>query len=82
VIVPTHNRADLISEALDSVWAQIYRPIELLVVDDGSTDNTVEVVQKWGRGCDSDAKFTLRYFRQENRGPAAARNHGLGIVQK
>jgi len=77
VIIPTYNRAHLVTDAMDSVWAQTYRPIELIVVDDGSTDNTREVVERWGEEHSGDPQFELRYFYQENRGAPAARNLGL-----
>jgi glycosyltransferase involved in cell wall biosynthesis len=77
VIIPTYNRAHFLVEAMDSVWSQTYRPIELLVVDDGSTDNTAEVVEEWSKKCSSDVGFKLRYFHQENKGAPAARNLGL-----
>lgn len=77
VIVPTYNRASLIVESLDSVWAQTYRPIELLVVDDGSTDNTRELVEEWSRKCAGDDHFRLFYLHQENSGAPTARNLGL-----
>lgn len=76
VIVPTYNRAHLIIETLDSVFAQTYRPIELLIADDGSTDNTVDIVQQWEREYQQDG-FTTRLIMQENRGAPAARNLGL-----
>ena len=79
VIVPTHNRAHLLIGALDSVWAQTYRPIELIVVDDGSTDNTRAAVEAWQSAHCSDDRFTLEYVAQENRGPAVARNRGLTL---
>lgn len=75
VIIPAYNRAGFITIALDSVRAQTYRPIECLVVDDGSDDDTERVAAEWGRK--ADAQFSLRYFRQENQGAAAARNRGL-----
>lgn len=75
VIIPAYNRAGFIAAALDSVLGQTYRPIECLVVDDGSTDDTGRVVAEWGG--ELDAQFSLRCFRQENRGAAAARNRGL-----
>ena len=77
VIIPTYNRASLVTEAMDSVWAQTYRPIELIVVDDGSADNTPVVIEQWGKAHAADEQFELRYFRQENRGAPAARNLGL-----
>lgn len=76
VIVPTYNRADRLPATLDSAWQQTYRPIELIVVDDGSTDDTVETVKRWADARD-DGQFEVRVFQQENRGPSAARNLGL-----
>jgi glycosyltransferase involved in cell wall biosynthesis len=76
VIIPTFNRDRFLKEAVQSVLDQDYfresdttRPFEIIVVDDGSTDETGEVVQSFA--CD------IRYFYQENRGVSAARNVGL-----
>ncbi len=69
VIIPTHNRAPLLREAMASVLHQTYAPREILIVDDGSTDQTREIVRALG-----DA---AQYFFQTNRGPAAARNMGI-----
>jgi len=77
VIIPTYNRERFLVEAMDSVRAQTYRPIELIVVDDGSTDNTPQVVEEWGQKCVDDSGFELRYFHQENKGAPTARNLGL-----
>jgi hypothetical protein len=77
VIVPTFNRSRLLLEAVDSVWKQTYRPVELLVVDDGSTDNTREVMDKWRCEHANDANFRVHFFFQENAGAPAARNWGL-----
>jgi GT2 family glycosyltransferase len=73
VILPTYNRAYSLGQAIESVLAQTYRPIEIIVVDDGSVDNTAEVVARFGS--------EVRYVRQENGGVAAARNHGLAITR-
>jgi glycosyltransferase involved in cell wall biosynthesis len=69
VVIPTFNRRPMVGEAVESVLAQTYGDFELIVVDDGSTDDT---------GCEL-AKFgdRLRYFATENRGAAAARNFGV-----
>jgi glycosyltransferase involved in cell wall biosynthesis len=75
VITPTYNRATFIATTLDSVLAQTYRPIEIIVVDDGSSDNTGPVIMEWKRK--ADAGLAVRYFRQENQGGCAARNRGL-----
>ena len=77
VIVPAYNRAHFLVDAMDSAWAQTHRPVELLVVDDGSTDATAEVLQRWRREHTGDRGFVLRSFRQPNRGAPAARNLGL-----
>jgi glycosyltransferase involved in cell wall biosynthesis len=69
VVVPTYNRAYIIAQAINSVLAQTYRDIEIIVVDDGSTDATSEVISKFGP--------KVRFFRQRNAGVSAARNLGL-----
>lgn len=66
VIIPTYNRANLLATTLDSVLAQTYRPAEVIVVDDGSTDGTREVVARYSG--------TVRYHRIENSGVCRARN--------
>ncbi len=77
VVVPTFNRSDFLVEAMDSVYQQTYRPVELIVVDDGSTDDTCQVVDKWGSKHTGDDGFRLRYFFQENAGAPVARNFGM-----
>jgi glycosyltransferase involved in cell wall biosynthesis len=68
VIIPTFNRAALVVEAIRSAQAQSYPAKQIIVVDDGSSDNTTQVV----------AQFEgIEYYRQENKGQAAARNLGL-----
>jgi len=76
VIVPTFNRADLILKPLNSVYNQTYRPIELIVVDDGSTDRTKEVIQNWKSENESE-DFIIKYIFQNNSGAPAARNNGI-----
>lgn len=77
VIIPVRNRADLMAETLDSVWAQTWRPIELLVMDDGSTDDTAAVVERWRRDHSNDSSIRLHYRELEHGGAPAARNEGL-----
>ncbi len=78
VIIPTYNRADLISETLDRVGRQTYRPIEMIVIDDGSEDGTVEIIKEWKRRFCNGA-LSLVYVRQNNLGAGAARNRGLKL---
>jgi glycosyltransferase involved in cell wall biosynthesis len=71
VVIPTHNRAALLARAIRSVQAQTYDNLEIIVVDDLSTDNTRDIVQGFG-----DPR--IRYIRHEtNRGGSAARNTGI-----
>lgn len=76
VVVPSYNRANLIKECLESVWNQTYRPIELVVVDDGSTDKTGEVVNDFIQACTQEDGWEVHYFKTENRGAPHARNYG------
>ena len=77
VIIPTYNRGPLLDQALASVLGQTYRPIEILVVDDGSTDDTPAVLGRWQDKLRGDAAISFRTFRQANSGPSAALNLGL-----
>ncbi len=69
VIIPTYNRAHLLARALDSVQAQTQPPLEIIVVDDGSEDETAALIQQ--------CYPTVRYLHQANRGVSAARNCGI-----
>jgi len=77
VIIPTYNRAVIISDALESVREQTYRPIEVSVVDDGSSDDTETVVERWIKDRVSDEHFDVRYIHQKNQGGNPARNNGI-----
>jgi glycosyltransferase involved in cell wall biosynthesis len=68
VVIPTYNNAALLHETLNGVLRQTVQDLEVLVVDDGSTDDTEAVVRRY------DSRF--RYIKQANQGPAAARNTG------
>ncbi|MGE5294770.1 MAG: glycosyltransferase family 2 protein [Solirubrobacterales bacterium] len=69
VIIPTFNRAKVVTRAIDSVLEQTYRRREVIVVDDGSTDNTAEVLRSYGD--------RIVCIHQKNAGPSAARNRGI-----
>jgi glycosyltransferase involved in cell wall biosynthesis len=74
VVIPTYNRARLLPRSLTSVLRQTLRDFELIVVDDGSTDDTRHVV-----GAFADAR--VRYIYQPNQGRSAARNTGIGLAR-
>lgn len=69
VVIPTFNRASLVLEAVESVFRQTFKDYELIVVDDGSTDGTQEILRPY--------ETRLGYLFQENRGVSAARNAGI-----
>ncbi|MEX1114064.1 MAG: glycosyltransferase family A protein [Akkermansiaceae bacterium] len=73
VVIPVFNGEKFLAEAIESVLAQKQPDIEILIVDDGSTDGTAAVAEKFG-----DA---VRLIRQPNRGVSAARNHGIRLAQ-
>jgi glycosyltransferase involved in cell wall biosynthesis len=75
VVVPTYNRAYCLEATLRSALAQTHRAVEIVVVDDGSTDGTRALVARLQAG---DAR--VRYHHQQNRGVAAARNAALGLA--
>lgn len=70
VIIPTYNRAELLPETIGSILAQTFRDFEIIVVDDGSTDNTKEVVESFNSP-------SIRYIYQANLGVSAARTTGI-----
>lgn len=76
IVIPTFNRVKFLQEALNSIWEQSYRPIEVLVVDDGSSDSTKFLVESWIREKNS-SNFTVLYFYQSRCGAQVARNLGL-----
>jgi glycosyltransferase involved in cell wall biosynthesis len=76
VIVPCYNQAQFLDECLQSVWDQTYPHWECIVVNDGSPDNTEEVVMPWLK---KDSRF--KYIRKENGGPGSTRNAGIKIAQ-
>ena len=69
VIIPTYNRAPFVCEAIDSVLSQTFNDYELIVVDDGSTDNTTESLKQY--------QDKIKYIFQENSGVSSARNAGI-----
>src|SRR5438552_17827230 len=76
IILPTYNRAKFLPQAFAAIQNQQFQDWELIVVDDGSTDNTRELVTELSRGWPQP----VRYVYQENQGAYAARNTGLGLA--
>ncbi|HOA25840.1 MAG TPA: glycosyltransferase family 2 protein [Aggregatilineales bacterium] len=77
VVMATHNRAELLGRALDSVLAQTYRNFEIIVVDDASRDSTQEVLREYQRKHDNIRVLNLR----QNVGAGAARNRGIQLAR-
>lgn len=74
VIIPTYRRAHLIADALESVIGQTWRPLEIVIIDDGSDDDTNKIVSSWAK---KNQDLFLRYVWQRNAGGSAARNRGI-----
>jgi glycosyltransferase involved in cell wall biosynthesis len=73
VIIPVYNSERYLAEAIESVLAQTYRPLEIIVVNDGSTDGSAEVAKRFGS--------PVRYYLQPNSGAGAARNQGADLAR-
>ena len=73
VIIPAYNCERYLAQAVKSVLAQTYRPIEIIVVDDGSTDGSADIAKRF--------ELAVRYYFQPHSGIGAARNHGIHLAQ-
>jgi glycosyltransferase involved in cell wall biosynthesis len=73
VFTPTYNRAQTLPRVYESLQRQTFRDFEWLIVDDGSTDNTRELIARW----QAESNFPIRYIFQANQGKPAAFNHGV-----
>ena len=72
IVMPVFNSGNTLSKSIDSIKAQSYTNWELIVIDDGSNDNSYEILKLFAS---SDSR--IRIFQQENKGPGAARNKGI-----
>src|SRR5690242_7680603 len=73
VIIPVYNGAEVITNTLNAVLAQTYKPFEVIVIDDGSKDNTVEKLKEFGD--------RIVFKSTPNQGPAKARSEGLRLAK-
>ena len=74
IIIPTYNRAHVIMRPIDSVLRQTFEDWELIIVDDGSTDDTKSIIESYHDN-------RIRYVWQENQERSAARNHGIALAK-
>src|SRR5215831_7065603 len=73
VIIPVYNCEKYVADAIQSVLNQTYQNLEIIVVDDGSTDHSAQVVRSF--------QPTVQYFHQPNQGMGAARNYGISLAK-
>lgn len=79
IVVPVYNRAELVVDALNSLRSQTHRPIEVIIVNDGSTDDSEEVARQW-RDENEAHDFRVKVISQHNSGAPVARNRGLQVA--
>jgi len=73
VVIPSYNHGEFVGTCIDSILAQTYRSLEVIVIDDGSTDDTRERMKKYGD--------RIRYVYHDNRGRGATRNRGIELAK-
>ena len=76
IIIPIYNKAEYISECLNGVFAQTLKDIEIICIDDGSTDGSAEIISEFA---ENDER--IRLIKQNNRGAGAARNAGIKVAK-
>ncbi len=76
IVIPSYNRAEYIAATIDSVIKQTFTDWELIFIDDGSTDNTEELVKRY-----VEADSRIKYFKQKNSERAVARSYGMSLAQ-
>ena len=79
IVVPVYNRATLVIDTLNSLLAQTHRPVEIIIVDDGFTDGSGDVVRRW-RDENEAEDFRVAVLSQDNAGAPVARNKGLQVA--
>ena len=76
IIIPVYNKEDYLSECIDSIINQSYKNLEIIIIDDGSTDRSVEIIKRY-----ESLDRRIKFFKQENLGVSSARNLGLKTQQ-
>lgn len=72
IIVPVYNTGEYLSRCLDSILNQTYKNIEVIIIDDGSTDDSLKIIREYAK-----RNSAIKYFTQNNSGQATARNKGI-----
>ncbi len=80
IVIPVYNRESLVERTLDSIAAQTLRPFDLIVVDNNSTDNSLQVIREWAERHKTDTDLHVEWTSEVIAGAAAARNTGLALV--
>lgn len=80
VVIPVHDRADILTRTLDSIAAQRYRPLSLIIVDNASSDSSCEVAEKWA-DANRSGSLSVTLLSESRPGASAARNTGLVAVR-
>jgi glycosyltransferase involved in cell wall biosynthesis len=81
IVIPNYNLARFVGEAITSALAQTHPAVEVVIVDDGSTDNSVEVIEEHLARCEPDARARARLIRRTNGGVCHARNDGAAAAR-
>lgn len=76
VVIPVYNKEDYINSCIESVFSQTYKNYEIILINDGSSDNSENIIQKWSEKIDK-----IRYYKQENHGVSQARNKGIDLAK-
>lgn len=80
IVIPVYNRESIVGRTLDSIASQTLRPLSVVLVDNGSTDATLDLLRRWQRDNNSE-DFNIRVIEETRKGAAAAREAGLKLVE-
>jgi glycosyltransferase involved in cell wall biosynthesis len=81
IVIPAYNASETIINAVKSISSQTYKNWELIIVDDGSKDNTVKVLNTFFKTLSQDEAYKIRLIQQGNQGPSVARNTGIELAK-